>query len=193
MIGLLEDVEKHVTLGFRAGGDLVALAGKTRDELGGSEFLRTIRGRDEGPCPSLDLDAERRLIDFLIGAAEESLLSSAHDVSDGGLAVALCESALPRGLGARIALVSEGVRTSALLFGESTGRALVSFPRGRAELLRDRARAAGVPFAVVGSVSGGSIRVEVDGRTVVDAPLDPLKALWSTSFRSAVEKDPTVE
>jgi phosphoribosylformylglycinamidine synthase len=192
MIGLLEDVEKHVSTGFRADGDVIAVLGETRDELGGSEFLRTIRGRDEGPCPSLDLAAEKRLIDFLVAAAEESLLSSAHDVSDGGLAVALSESAFPGGLGARIALASGGVRTSALLFGESTGRALVSFSRGHAERLRDRARAAGVPFAVVGSVSGGSIRVEVDGGLVADVPLDPLKALWSTAFLKAIERDPAV-
>ncbi|HWC65797.1 MAG TPA: phosphoribosylformylglycinamidine synthase subunit PurL, partial [Thermoanaerobaculia bacterium] len=159
MIGLLEDVEKHVSAGFARDGDAIALLGRTRDELGGSEFLRVVRGRDEGPCPELDLAAEKRLVEFLAGASEASLLSSAHDLSDGGLAVALCESAFPRGLGARVALAGHGVRTSALLFGESTGRALVSFPRAHGEALRERAGAAGVPFAAIGAVSGGSIRV----------------------------------
>jgi phosphoribosylformylglycinamidine synthase len=193
MIGLLDDVEKHLSIGFRSAGDLIAVAGDTRDELGGSEFLRAVRGRDEGPCPELDLAAEKRLISFLLESADASLLASAHDVSDGGLAIALCESAFPGAIGARIALVSGGVRASAFLFGESTGRALVSFPRGNAEILQGRARSAGVPFSVVGMVTGGSIRMELDGKTLIDAPVDTLRALWSTAFQRWVEMDPAVE
>jgi phosphoribosylformylglycinamidine synthase len=193
MIGLLDDVEKHVSIGFRNAADLIAVVGDTRDELGGSEFLRAVRGRDEGPCPELDLAAEKALIEFLVDAAEAGLLSSAHDVSDGGLAVALCESAFPRAIGARIALASGGVRASAVLFGESTGRALVSFPRGNAEALQERARSAGVPFSIVGIVTGGSIRLDLDGKALVDAPVDTLRALWSTAFQRSVEMDPAVE
>ena len=71
MVGLLEDVEKRVRMPFRREGDLLALLGETRDELGGSEFLRVLRGRDEGPCPEMDLAAEKRLIDLLATLAEE--------------------------------------------------------------------------------------------------------------------------
>ena len=131
MVGLMEDVEKHVRVAFRKSGDLVALLGETRDELGASEFLRTIRGRDEGPCPEVNLDAEKRLVDLLATLAERGLVASAHDVSDGGLAVAAAECAMQGGLGASIVLDS-AARTSALLFGESTGRAL--------DLLRARRR-----------------------------------------------------
>ncbi len=193
MVGLIEDVTKHVSIAFRSDGDSIALLGETRDELGGSEFMRVIRGRDEGPCPELDLRSERLLVDFLVEAASRRLLSSAHDVSDGGFAVALCESAFRGEIGARVALPSRGARASSVLFGESTGRALVSFSRESSAAVQELARSIGVPFAVVGSVAGGSIRIDLDGKTLIDAPLDPLEALWATSFQEAVEMDPTVE
>src|SRR5499427_2206613 len=79
MVGLLEDVGKRVRLPFQRNGDVIALFGASREELGGSEFLRTIRGRDEGPCPEIDLADERRLVDLLVGLAEKGLLDSAHD------------------------------------------------------------------------------------------------------------------
>src|SRR5438552_1884736 len=99
MVGLLEDVEKRVGVPFRREGDIVALLGEARDELGGSEFLRTVRGREEGPCPAVDLPAERRLVDLLVRLARNGNLASAHDLSDGGLAVALAECAMNSGLG----------------------------------------------------------------------------------------------
>jgi phosphoribosylformylglycinamidine (FGAM) synthase-like enzyme len=69
----------------------------------------------------------------------------------------------------------------------------LSFPRGNAEVLQERARSAGVPFSVVGMVTGGSIRLELDGKTLIDAPVDTLRALWSTAFQRWVEMDPAVE
>ncbi|MGH9440748.1 MAG: phosphoribosylformylglycinamidine synthase subunit PurL [Thermoanaerobaculia bacterium] len=193
MVGLLEDVERHVSTAFRREGDLIALIGHTRDELGGSEFLRTVRNRDEGPCPALDLSAEKRLVDFLVAAAARSLLASAHDVSDGGIAVALCESAFREDRGARLALASGGIRPSSILFGESTGRVLLSFSRENTSPVEALARAHDVPLTLAGSVGGGSIRIDLDGTTVLDAPLDTLKARWATAFRQAVEMDPAVE
>ncbi len=193
MIGLLDDVDRHVSIAFRREGDVIALLGTTRDELGGSEFLRTIRDRDEGPCPALDLAAEKALVELLVEGASASLFSSAHDVSDGGLAVALCESAFRGELGARLAFESHGIRASSVLFGESTGRALVSFSREDAATVEKLAKAKGVPCAPIGNVSGGSIRIDLDGKTLIDAPLDTLKARWATAFRIAVERDPAVE
>jgi phosphoribosylformylglycinamidine synthase len=193
MIGLIEDVSAHVSTAFSREGDPIALLGRTLDELGGSEFLRVVRGRDEGPCPTLDLPAEKRLIDFLVEAASRRLLASAHDVSDGGLAVALCESAFRGGLGASVSIESGGVRVSSVLFGESTGRVLVSFSRENAAAVEALAKASGVPLAVLGSVGGRSIRIAVDSRSLIDASLEELHTLWSTAFQKAVELDPAVE
>jgi phosphoribosylformylglycinamidine synthase len=186
MVGLMEDVGKHVRLPFRRVGDFVALLGETRDELGASEFLRTIRGRDEGPCPEVDLPAERRLVDLLILLAEGGRLASAHDVSDGGLAVALAECAMTSGLGLTVDLETP-IRRSAFLFGETTGRAVISFdPEARRAVIA-AAEQAGVPIGVVGRVGGDRFVISVNGRHLIDEELAALERLWRTAFAHAIE------
>ena len=186
MVGLLEDVERRVPMPFRREGDLVALLGKTRDELGGSEFLRTIRGRDEGPCPEVDLDDERRLVRLLVALAAHRKLASAHDLSDGGLAVALAECAMKSGLGASILLDSE-VRPSALLFGESTARALITLDPKSETAVRASAEQSGVPFAEIGRVGGDRLDVSLRGRALLAEPVAALRELWSSAFARALE------
>jgi phosphoribosylformylglycinamidine synthase len=186
MVGLMEDVTRHVRTPFRRDGDVVAVLGVSRDELGASEFLRVVRGRDEGPCPEVDLDAERRLIELLVSLAESRLLASAHDVSDGGLAVAVAECAMQSGRGVEIA-VSDGLRHSALLFGESTGRAVISFAPELEPELRASAKERGVPLEVVGRVGGDRLRVSVRGELLIDEPVSELTQLWRTAFVQAIE------
>ena len=186
MVGLLDDVSRHVRLPFRKAGEKIALLGTTRDELGASEFLRTVRGRDEGPCPEVDLAAERRLIGLLVSLADRSLLASAHDVSDGGLAIALAECAMQGGVGADVTLASE-IRPSSLLFGESTGRALVSFAPENEAAVRAAAESGGVPFAVLGTVGGGRLKMSVRGRVLVDEDLAVVTELWRGAFVHAIE------
>ena len=186
MVGLLNDVSRHVRLPFRDPGDVIALLGESRDELGASEFLRTVHGRDEGPCPEVDLEAERRLVDLLVRLADERLLSSAHDVSDGGLGVALAESAMTGGLGADVRLDST-LRFSALLFGETTGRAVLSFlPRNEGRI-RSLAAELDVRFAVVGAVGGARLRISVGSRQLIDEDVATLRDLWKTAFERAIE------
>jgi phosphoribosylformylglycinamidine synthase len=186
MVGLLEDVSWHVRLPFRSSGDLVAVLGQTRDELGASEFLRVVRGRDEGPCPEVDLPAEKRLVDFLATAAEKRLLASAHDVSDGGLAVALAECAMQGSIGATIAL-DGAARSTAILFGESTGRAIVSFSAENEAAVRGLASEMGVPFSAAGWVGGDRLRIDGRGKPLIDEPVAALTELWRTAFRRALE------
>jgi phosphoribosylformylglycinamidine synthase II len=187
MVGLLEDVGRRVRMPFRAEGDVIALLGITRDELGASEFLRVVRGRSEGPCPDLDLRAERRLTDLLVRLAEEGRIASAHDVSDGGLAVALSECAMESGLGAEIASGS-GVRPSALLFGESTARALVTFPAAEEPAVRTAAREGGVPLEILGRVGGSYLRVALGGRELFGESVAALSEIWSGAFERAIEQ-----
>ncbi|HEY6930474.1 MAG TPA: phosphoribosylformylglycinamidine synthase subunit PurL, partial [Thermoanaerobaculia bacterium] len=186
MVGLLEDVAQRVRMPFANAGDVIALLGVTRDELGGSEFLRTVRGRDEGPCPEIDADAERRLVDLLVALAAHKKLASAHDVSDGGLAVALAECAMKGGLGAEITLDSP-VRPSALLFGESTGRALVSFPPASEAAIRAACDQKKVPFQIIGRVGGDRLKVALAGNTLIDDSVSALREIWSTAFSRALE------
>jgi phosphoribosylformylglycinamidine synthase len=186
MVGLLEDVGKHVRMPFRREGDRIALLGQTRDELGGSEFLRVIRARDEGPCPNLDLAAEKRLIGLLVSLADSGRLASAHDVSDGGLAVALAECAMLAGIGVEAALDAES-RLSALLFGETTARALVSFREEEEPEVRGAAEKLGVPYRVLGRVSGDRLRLSAGSRTLIDENVASLEEIWSGSFAHAME------
>ncbi|MGH9317176.1 MAG: phosphoribosylformylglycinamidine synthase subunit PurL [Thermoanaerobaculia bacterium] len=186
MVGLLEDVEKRVRVPFRGEGDVVALLGETRDELGGSEFLRTIRGRDEGPCPEVGLASERRLVDLLVALAAHRKLSSAHDVSDGGLAVALAECAMSGGLGAEIRLDSD-LRPSSLLFGESTGRVIVSFRPEQESGIRASAEQSRLPLTVLGHVGGDRLRILIGSRLVIDESVAALAGLWTTAFARAME------
>ncbi|MDQ6894332.1 MAG: phosphoribosylformylglycinamidine synthase subunit PurL [Acidobacteriota bacterium] len=186
IVGLLEDVEKRVRLPFRAPADRIALLGATRDELGGSEFLRSWRRRDEGPCPEVDLDAERRLSGLLADLAEAGRLASAHDLADGGLAVALAECAMQSGHGAAIEM-DDALRTSALLFGESTGRALISFSPAEEEAVREASGNASVPFALIGRVAGARLVLRQQGRVVLDEDVNELADLWRHAFRRAIE------
>jgi phosphoribosylformylglycinamidine synthase len=191
MVGLLEDVSRHVRMPFRREGDLVAVLGETRDELGASEFLRTIHGRDDGPCPEVDLEAERRLVELLVRLADERRLASAHDVSDGGLAVALAECAMTSRLGVDLRL-APGLRPSALLFGETTGRALVTFAPAEESSVRSAAEAAGVPFDLVGRVGGARLVIAMEGRALVDEPVADLRELWTTAFARSMEESAEV-
>jgi phosphoribosylformylglycinamidine synthase II len=186
MVGLLDDVSRHVRLPFGNVGDVIALLGESRDELGATEYLRTVHGRDEGPCPEVDLEAERRLIDLLVRVAQEGLLSSAHDVSDGGLAVALAESAMTGGIGADVRL-DRALRLSSLLFGETTGRVVLSFRPQREGRMRSAAAELGVPMTPIGVVGGARLRISLGGRRVVDEDVAALRDLWKSAFERAIE------
>jgi phosphoribosylformylglycinamidine synthase len=169
MIGLLDDVTLRVGSVFQRPGDLIAVLGETRGHLGGSMYWALARGFRGGSPPPCDLDAEFRLQRFLHAAAAARLISSAHDCSDGGLAVALAEAAIggpyaTRTLGAGVHLeLRPGLEPEALLFGEDGARGVISFDPAHADGLRRLAAAHGVPFAAVGSVgaANGEVRITV--------------------------------
>ena len=152
MVGLIEDIA-HVTRStFQHDGDAVMLLGEMGGELGGSEYLATIHGRVIGPPPRCDATAEKLVIDALLEAIGAGVVSSAHDCSDGGLAIALseccianqdCESGAEIDLSAYSALADR-----AILFGETQGRIIVSSPAP--ERIRAIASAAGAPCAQIG-------------------------------------------
>ena len=154
MIGVLDDVEKHVRAHFQHTGDAILLLGTTRNELGGSEYLKVVFGKVAGDAPEIDLKAERALQDTLVELAEAGLLSSAHDCSEGGLAVCLAESAMGAGeqrFGIEVVLHEE-IPSAALLFGESQGRVVISCSPGNAEQVTALAQKHGVPCQRIGEV-----------------------------------------
>jgi phosphoribosylformylglycinamidine synthase len=180
MVGLLDDVEAHLTPWWKAEGDVIVLLGRTREEFGATEYLAVIHGLVRGAPPWIDLEAEKRLHRFCLEAARERLLRSLHDVGEGGLAVALAECSFggPR-LGVRVDL-EQGIRTDALLFGESQSRMLASLRRRHLGRLRDMARRDDVPFTVIGEVRGRNLVIG----DVVDLPLESARERW----RRALER-----
>ena len=187
MVGLLDDVTRTVGLHFAREGDIVALLGTTRDELGASEYLATILGRDEGPCPSLDFASARALVNLLLETVRDGMLTSAHDVSEGGLAVALAEAAMgPRGLGADID-VKTPLSSTRLLFSQTAGRAVVSLPAGRERHLVEAGRRYGVATALLGRVVSGRLAASVNGVRAFDFETSALKALSESAFERLLE------
>ncbi|MDA8168818.1 MAG: phosphoribosylformylglycinamidine synthase subunit PurL [Nitrospiraceae bacterium] len=183
MVGILDDVERHLTQGFKYEGDAVVMLGETKEELGGSEYLALIHRLEKGMPPALDLDAEKRLQDLIIEAAP--LLSSAHDCSEGGLAVAIAESAISGGLGAEISLdrLKKPVRKDALYFGESASRVIVSLNGKNIDGLKSLAGKWNVPLYEIGRVGGDRLRIEGG----IDVPVAELSRAHKDSLRLQVE------
>ncbi|HEY5656523.1 MAG TPA: phosphoribosylformylglycinamidine synthase subunit PurL, partial [Myxococcota bacterium] len=162
VVGLLEDWERHAVSHFPKAGLSVLLLGENREELGGSEWLALRRGMESGRPPSVDLEYERRLAELLRAAVAAGVMASAHDVSDGGLAVALAECTFtgPERIGCRVAL-GDSIRPDALLFGESTGRVIAS--SAAPDALLALAAEHRVPARVVGETGGDRLVVGAPG------------------------------
>ena len=177
MVGLIRDLDHITTQEFKAEGDVVFLVGETKAELGGSEFQAVIHGVTEGRPPACDLETEKRVQRAVLDAIRSGLVASAHDLSDGGLAVALAEACFGRGLGADIDYAI-GLRPDIALFSESQSRILLSAAPDKADALAERLAAHGVPVQRLGTVGGTRLRVAVNGRAAIDAEVDELRQIW---------------
>ena len=191
VVGLLEHADRVMERRFKETGDIVILLGEGRGELGGSEYLKVIQDLVRGTPPVLDLEAERALQDLLVGLASDRLIRSAHDCSDGGIAVTLAECCFGTGgAGVEVSIDAvtvandERVNDAAALFGESASRVVVSATAANVTQVLQRAAAERVPAKVIGETGGNRLRIAVAGRAVVDASVDELERLWS----SAIEK-----
>jgi phosphoribosylformylglycinamidine synthase II len=179
VVGLLEDASTALTVPFQAEGDAVFLLGATGDDLGGSEYLKVIHDRIAGRPPRLDLAAERALHVLMAEAAGARVLRSAHDLADGGLAVALAECtfrSVAAGVGARVDLPA-GLDPHVALFSESPSRMLVT-TRDEAALEALAAKH-GVPCARLGTVGGDRLTLAREGSTLVDEPVADLLEAWT--------------
>jgi phosphoribosylformylglycinamidine synthase len=169
VLGVLDDVRRRVAMGFGQPGAQVVLLGATRAEFGGSAWAQVAHGHLGGRPPAVVLDAERAAASLLAAAARAGLLAAAHDVSDGGLAIALAESCLAGGHGCRVRLPGDEFT---FLFSESAARVVVAVVPGSEEQFAGLCVAHGVPAAVLGTVGGTGL--EVTGSFAV--PLDELAA-----------------
>jgi phosphoribosylformylglycinamidine synthase len=183
MLGLLDDIGHATTQWFKRDGDILALLGETREELGGTEYLKVVHNREEGRPPRLDLGRERAVQQACLAAIRAGFVSSAHDCSDGGLAVAVAESCITgpeQHRGAALDIPGE-MRPDALLFGESASRIVVSVPPDQVERLRAIAREHKVPCAILGAVGGDHLALR-GRRFNLHLSVEALHWAWSTGL-----------
>jgi phosphoribosylformylglycinamidine synthase subunit PurL len=201
MVGLIEDVKRVVSPGFKKQGDLVALLGTTQDDLSMSEYAVSIAGATtaeiaaSGRVPALDLERELVVQKTCLEAAEAGLLLAAHDCSDGGLAVALaelCFSSLGReAIGAEVNLTGT-LDPLALLFSESPSRIILSFDASDANAVKDIAERNNAPFAMLGQVGGTRLTIAVNGDEAVAGEVSEFEASWRTSLSQNLKAEALV-
>ena len=188
MVGVIEDLAHVTTADFKEAGDAVVLLGRNTAELGGSEYLKVVHGRIAGDAPAVSLEGETALQTALLAMIRRGLVHSAHDAAEGGLAVALAESAFGEApFGVEVELDDE-LPANALLFGEAQGRVVVSCAEGDVEALLAVAADHGVPAQRIGTVGApfGTFVVRTRGGTI-DAPASELAALYENAIPRRME------
>jgi len=189
MIGLMEDILKHTTQSFKKQGDLVILIGENTEELGGSEYLKNVHKIRYGKPPKVDLKKEKLVQDFCLKAIELGLLRSAHDVSEGGLAVALAECAITGGFGFKGDIYTS-LREDAVLFGEAQSRIIVSIDEKEFSTFKRLAEEEGIIYQVLGFVDKDSFEITVKNNRMrkISLGLDEISYIWRNSLKWALEK-----
>ena len=189
MLGIVEDTRRDTTtVPFKNEGDAVYLLSPAtwvhREDIGGSEYLAVVHGRTAGDAPHLDLDEERAVQETMLRLIRSGVVRSAHDVSDGGLAVCLAECVLHSdGLGAEIELDQGKLRLDAVLFGEAQSRIVFTAAPGA-----DLSTGDGVQVTRIGTVTRGRLRVRAGGEAVVDAAAEDLAAPYNSTIPSYMQR-----
>ena len=156
-VGLVDDVAKTASLAFKAAGEDIWLVGGAPDWLGRSAWLATVAGREEGAPPPVDLAAERRNGEFVASLIRRGTVSAVHDLSDGGLAVALAEMAMAGGIGASVE--AQGRSSHAFFFGEDQGRYVLTAPPAESAAIAEEAKRLDVPLSRIGATGGEALRL----------------------------------
>jgi phosphoribosylformylglycinamidine synthase len=189
VVGMLEHADRVLGRRFQEPGHVIVLFGEGKGDLGGSEYLKVVHQLTRGVPPSLDLHAEMALQNLLVSLAEAQLIRSAHDCSEGGLAVTLAECCFnTEEIGAEVSI--DGVRVArevrmnqrAALFGESATRVIVSASPDHVATILERAAAGNVPARAIGRTGGHRLRVTVDDQVVVDVSMKDAERAWSAAL-----------
>jgi phosphoribosylformylglycinamidine synthase len=199
VLGLIENATHTLTMAFRNEGDAIVLLDARKHtsgspqshdealrEFSSSEYARTVHGIVGGVPPAIDLAAEAHLIEALVALAAEGILSSAHDLSDGGIAVALGECGFAsNGLAAEVAWHTD-LPAEIALFGEAGARAIVSVPQASLARLLSLASKYKLAVLTVGRVTRGQFQISLDGTTVIRADSASLRDIWSGAIERAI-------
>ena len=196
VVGVLERADRVLTRCFKELGDVIILIGEGGEALGGSEFLKVVHGVVAGSPPVLDLERERAVQDLLVELASAGAVRSAHDCSDGGIAVVLAECCFDTGgLGAdvaidvREALAESSVGEVAVLFGESASRVVVSAQPARVAEVLEQAASRGVPARPIGEVGTARLRIAIGERLAVDLAVADAERVWMSAIEGRFVKE----
>ncbi len=183
VVGLVDDVSKAVSPGFKGTGDVVVLLGESKEELGGSEYLKTVFNLEKGLPPQIDLDVEKKIQELCLEAIAQGLILSAHDISEGGLAVTVAECSFwgkPK-IGCILDL-DDNIRPDALSFGESQSRIIVSIKSSNLSALLNLAKQKGVKVKVIGKTQGRNIIIRHAGREIINLPVENFYRVWKNAI-----------
>ncbi len=200
VLGVLEDAGRALSMGFRAEGDAIVLLDgsgdstppsdglqETANEFASSEYAKTIHGITGGAPPAISLDAEKRLIDALVALASQGALRSAHDLSDGGLAVTLAESCFASAIFGCTVEIQSHSPAEAAMFGERGACAVVSCVPASLARVVEIAREYGVAARSIGTVTPGEFRIGYNGQKVVSAAVESLRDTWEGALERALQ------
>jgi len=197
VVGILEDVHKAAKMHFAAPGRTIVLlhAGEPGDitdaesEFGSSEYAKEILCALWGYPPQLDLEKEAGLQKAVIELVQHGLVDSTHDCADGGVAVALVEKALPKGVGARVNLASGSLFAEFALFGEDAGRIVISCDPGNLARIKQVAEKHGATADLIGETIPDRLEISLDGQVVISAAVSELSAAYEGALESALRTD----
>jgi phosphoribosylformylglycinamidine (FGAM) synthase-like enzyme len=204
VVGLLEDASKTTTRAFKTDGAAVVLLGDNLGELGGSEYLATMHELVAGRAPVLSLKREKALQSLIVKLIRDGCIESAHDCSEGGLAIALAECTFDTGgLGvtANVTAVTDepsaqpasALEVNASLFGESASRIVVSVPSRHLDTVMAAAKEAEVTASEIGRVGGQQIRMSVNGVLAIDCEVSAAEGAWATAIENKMRRKPNAD
>lgn len=182
MVGLVPDITQRCDMAFKSDQDMIVLLGRLREELGGSEYLAVCHGTEAGEVPQPDLNEERELIELLLELTAQGLVKSAHDISEGGLAVTLVESAIQGGKGFEVTLPEITCRTDGVLFSEAPSRVVLSVEPGRLIKVQELAGQRMIPVTVLGKVGGSRLVLHSKGQVLIDLGLEEAARTWGEAL-----------
>jgi len=182
MVGLLKDVEQRCDMAFKNSGDLIILLGKFRTELGGSEYLSVCHNLESGAVPEVTLDEEKALQNLVLALIKEGILQSCHDISEGGLAATLAESAIKGGIGCLVNLNLNHERSDGILFSEAPTRVVASLKREDMNRLVKIVVEQSTEMRIIGNVGGDDIVIADYGREMVRLPVQKATQIYEEAI-----------
>lgn len=188
MIGIIEDRSHATTQYFKNEGDIIILLGNCTDEIGGSIYLKTIHNQIKGMPPKLNLELEKSVQLTVLEAIKNDLVNSAHDCSEGGLAVALSECCISNNekmIGAEIDNLDFDIRNDVMLFGEAQSRIIISCKPENISKIEGIAKEYNAPFRIIGKTKGQSLTIYKNNEKLIAASIYLLKESWASTIKEA--------